>query len=157
MERLNPFQPTTIQVPTVSLRSERRTSEGGLHCSNPKIARRESVGPGNSWTKLVCRLPSRSTPGLELVAISRVAGPESLMILPENLTMDRLMKIGQSKAYQPRRDFERNLRDRAVDSDTRLEALIAHVDPNQDNPTFDGGFKFLLSWYRAIIDAQENI
>jgi hypothetical protein len=94
---------------------------------------------------------------LELVAISRVTGPESLMILPENLTMDRLMKIGQSKAYQPRRDFERNLRERAIDSDRRLEALIACVDPNQDTPTFDGGYKFLLSWYRAIVDAQENL
>jgi hypothetical protein len=154
----NREHPTWFPVPLETMRCERNC------CSMTTIPLRvckaitiiksqgQSVGPGNNWTKLVCRLPQRSTPGLELVAISRVTDPSCLMILPENLTIDRLLRIGQSPAYQPRRDFEEKCREQAVQSETQLEALIASMDVNLDNATFEGGYQVLVSWYRALVD-----
>ena len=154
----NREHPTWFPVPLETMRCERNC------CSMTTIPLRvckaitiiksqgQSVGPGNNWTKLVCRLPQRSTPGLELVAISRVTDPSCLMILPENLTIDRLLRIGQSPAYQPRRDFEEKCREQAVQSETQLEALIASMDVNLDHATFEGGYQVLVSWYRALVD-----
>jgi hypothetical protein len=62
--------------------------------------------PNELWKKLVAEfmaaLCRNKTPGLENVAFSRATALECLAVLDENeITYERIMKIGKGKAYIP--------------------------------------------------------
>ena len=73
-----------------------------------------SIGLNETWTKAVVVLPgvksNMNKPGLEIVTISRVKKTRDLALMStekHQLTLERLLKFGKSKAYDIRRQFER--------------------------------------------------
>ena len=93
---------------------------------------------------------SRTAPGLELVGASRVDHPDCIAIGNKlsDLSKNQLFKIGQTPAYQARRDFQASLQQISDTSMERVRNDIKELDTSVSK-TFDGGCKFLLEWYRT--------
>ncbi len=117
-----------------------------------------TVGEGHVWELLVLQLPSIKgrpvTPGLEQTAFSRATTLDSLAILTDAsspLTDERLKKIGKSQLYDKRREFENRLRDLHALHVPIVKTQVTAFDTNSDNPTFEGGYKALIQWYRDYV------
>lgn len=119
------------------------------------------MGEGQLWTKLVIVLPSRkrsNTPGLEQVAFYRAMAPENFAVEGSEespLTVERLMRIGKTPAYDKRREFEAKLKDLQDQTMGPMMETIKGYDTNTQSPTFEGGYNALISWYRQIIDSHD--
>jgi len=73
----------------------------------------------------------------------------ALMSSEENrLTLERLMKIGTSESYNKRQAFEQQLRELHNESKQYVCELVTQLDPNSDDPSFEGGYQELVRWYR---------
>ena len=91
-----------------------------------------SIGLNEIWTKAVVVLPgvrsNMNKPGLEIVAISRVKKIRDLALMStekHQLTLERLLKIGKSKAYNVRRHFESEyLHQFANKTEGKIEKLL---------------------------------
>ena len=156
--------PTSIPVPLVTTRCEKNC------CSMTAIPLRVckaitihkcqgiSVGNGEKWSKIVIVLPGTNCklrpPGLECVAISRAKDFAEMTFLAtekHEINRARFIKIGRSKAYEDRNDFEQNRLKPHIDKTrTALKDLITAQDTDNDN-CFEGGYWELIGWYRAII------
>ena len=91
-------------------------------------------------------------PGLELVACSRESKATDIAFgnALQEISKQELKKIGNTKAYDMRKEFLRNLDKHAKDTQQITVDLITELD-NQEgglNKTFEGGCSFLLKWYR---------
>lgn len=119
-----------------------------------------TAGPGRLWKKIVAALPGpndRKTAGLELVALSRPTVKEALAIYDdEELSMEALLKIGRGAASEKRRAFEERLRELAQNSQEPIRARVIAADPNQTNPTFDGGFDKICRRFREANPLPPN-
>ncbi len=160
--------PTWIPIPVVTRRCENNC------CSMTTIPLRVckaityykcqgmTIGPGCIWTHVVVGMPwqnERSAPGGELVAFSRAATRESFAILEdEPLTRETFAKIGQGPSYQAKRDFEQSLRDSEEESQRWILGQITAMDQSTDVPderTFEGGYQYLVSWFRERVPAPD--
>ena len=99
-----------------------------------KKAQGMTVGEGMDFEKIIVHLTvagKRSTPGIELVAFSRVKKPEDIAVgnpvsEPE---IANITNIGHTTSYKTRRDFETMLKEKAfatlqptIDAITQLYA-----------------------------------
>jgi len=105
------------------------------------------------------RLPSKgnTTPGLELVMFSRATSQFVLAIDDSegDITYDQFTRIGKGRAYDKRREFEPRMRDMAEETQREFRQRIIQEDPNQESPTFQGGFEACVQWYRDFISARD--
>ena len=100
----------------------------------------------------------RSTPGLELVATSRVEKLDYLAVGNplSDLSRQQLTKIGTTKAYKDRKEYLGEIKRRADVSKEKLIEKIISADPNENNETYKGGCQFLLQWYNSITSASTD-
>jgi hypothetical protein len=94
------------------------------------------------------------TPGLAQVAITRVTSIDCLALLSNKdnpLTFETLHKIGVSEATKKRNKFEAELHARSETSQQTINEWIIAEDPNIESPTFEGGYKALVQWYRTLL------
>jgi hypothetical protein len=118
-----------------------------------------TVGEGCIWEYLVVMLPPANsqrakTPGLAQVAITRVTSIDRLALVSnkENpLSMETLCKIGVGEGTKRRNQFEEKLKAKSETSQQALKEWIIAEDPNIDSPTFEGGYKSLVGWYRNLL------
>ena len=113
------------------------------------------MGPGKTWERVVVYLSTgrqRRTPGAELVGFSRATDSEMMAIGNPLHELDRLsiLKIGQGKSSDMRREFEKKLKAEAEKSQNKYIDKITLLDPGHLK-TFRGGCKFLFDWYRSRI------
>lgn len=125
------------------------TTEAGTHNKHP-------------FKRAVVHLPPSggkvgSTPGLDLVAFSRVTKLEYLAIgnRMEDLNCKKILKIGKSPVYAKRREYFTKMKLKAETSQARTKSRITQLDPSQ-NKTYDGGCQFLLDWYKNKIANKYN-
>jgi hypothetical protein len=161
------FPRTYIPIPMIEERCERKCCSVRalpLRCCKALSIHKSqgmTVGPDKQFKYLTVHYPTgtanaRSTPGLELVATSRV---ESLSYMAigndeEDLSKQLFTKIGTSKAYEARKKHLEMITERADCSKTEIMRRIAALDPNQneDERTYEGGCDFLLGWYNDILN-----
>ena len=112
------------------------------------------------FTKLVLYLTDsesggRRTPGSELVGMSRANDLSCLAIGNEskNLSIQDIQKIGNTKAYYLRREFERDLKKKAADTQAKVIKAIKRLDTSKKR-TYEGGCEFLLNWYKEEIQTN---
>lgn len=116
-----------------------------------------TVGEDQVWKKIVTVLGSLrgfNAPGLEQVAFSRAQELANLAVTGTedfNLTLERLMKIGQSDAYKRRQEFIERLEGLQEQTMPTIKQLIADQDDNTESPSFEGGYNSLLKWYRERV------
>jgi len=162
---------TYIPIPIVEERCEKKCCSVRalpLRCCKALSIHKSqgmTVGPGKPFQYITVHYPTkntgaRSTPGLELVATSRV---ESLNYLAvgnrmEDLSKQQLTSIGTTKAYDARKAYLRDIKDRAQRSKEVLMAKITSADPNpnENERSFEGGCQFLLEWYNSITAADNS-
>ena len=111
-----------------------------------------TIGPEQTFHLAVVYLPqpnSSSPPGLELVPILRATDTKCFAIGHDLATLSKMFikKIGNSKAYDLRREFEAELTVKAQVSMNGIKEHIKALDQNNETKTYDGGCQFLLSWY----------
>ena len=102
-----------------------------------------TVGHGYLWERVVVWLATgkqRRTPGAELVDFSRATDSEMMAIGNPLHELDRMgiLKIGQGKASDMRRDFENKMKVTAEKSQIYHNNKIKQIDP-VDLKTFRGG------------------
>lgn len=118
-----------------------------------------TVGEGCVWEYLVVMLPPSNsqrakTPGLAQVAITRVTSINRLALLSSvdnPLTMETLCRIGVGEATRKRNEFECQLRERSVSSQQPILDWILSEDTNSASPSFQGGYRSLVEWYRNLL------
>ena len=151
--------PTYVPIPCKEYRCEKRCCSVRTVplrvCKAITIYKSQgmTVGKGQVWERLVICLANKSArgtnaPGLELVAFSRAKELDNIAVIGadnEQLTMERLMGIGKSGAYEKRRQFEKLLDKLSNDATKRVVKEIAGY--SKDN-TLEGGYKALTEWYR---------
>lgn len=122
-----------------------------------------TVGPGKAFEYVTVHYPTvnsgdRSTPGLELVATSRVEKLDYLAVGNplSDLSRQQLTKIGTTKAYKDRKEYLGEIKRRADVSKEKLIEKIISADPNENNETYEGGCQFLLQWYNSITSASTD-
>jgi hypothetical protein len=111
-----PEKPTLVPIPAVTLCCKNNCCSMTtipLHvCKAITIYKSQgmTVRDEQVWTKIVVMLPaSTSTPGLEQVGLSRTTSLDCLALLSSDespLTVECIMKVGKSPAYEERRQFE---------------------------------------------------
>ena len=112
-----------------------------------------TIGPEQQFEKVVVHLPEQNantTPGLELVALSRASSPECFAIgnKQSDLSKLKLKKIGSTKSYKERKLFQNKLRGMAQKTQHTAKENIKQLDPSSvGDKTFEGGCAFLLNWY----------
>lgn len=162
----DPAHPTWVPVPVVEVRCEKRCCAMKTIplcvCEAMTIDKSQglTVGEGELFTKAVVGIAptkgGRNTPGLDQVGLTRTKEMENVAIVSSDpdqpLSLERLLKIGTSPVYQKRREFESFLHDRHEETVPHMKDRIAAVDPNQNEPSFDGGYAALVKWYRDIVD-----
>jgi ATP-dependent exoDNAse (exonuclease V) alpha subunit len=157
---------TCVPVATVTLRCENNC------CSATTIPLRvckaitghksqgQSIGEGHPWSKAVVCIPCRrnKTPGLEQVSISRATSLSVLALddTQEELTYEQLMSIGKGQAYEKRRQFEQTMQQLAEETQQHFRQRIIGMDPNQESPTFDGGFDAVVRLYRDQLSTHSQ-
>ena len=119
-----------------------------------------TVGPEENFEKVIVYLPDkgrgqRSTPGLELVAISRATAPECFAIGNPITSLNRsdIKKIGQCKTTQDVKAFHHYLGERVATSQEEARNSIKELDTgaaNIEDKTFDGGCEILLEWFNSL-------
>ena len=119
-----------------------------------------TIGPGENFERAIVYLPDKSmkqktTPGLELVAFSRVTSPEYLAIgnISTSLPISQLKKIGQNPTNEKIKSFHKYLDDRSENSCNIVRNKIKSLDNSRhgnEEGTFEGGCRFLLSWYNNL-------
>ena len=112
-----------------------------------------TIGLGKQFEKAIAHLPTstdRKSPGIELVAYSRAMNPDCIVFgnKSSDLTRIELKKIGITSSYDLRRSFEREMKHIAEATQTWIIEAIIALDTNHENKTYEGGCKFLLSWFR---------
>lgn len=116
-----------------------------------------TIGPGEVFEKAVVYFPDtsngqKSTPGLELVGMSRVKDPSCLAIgnMSTSLSVSDIKKIGSSKANKKVKEFRSKLTEQALSSKLeiiqKIKSLHGTNSPDEE-PSFDGGCAFLLNWF----------
>ena len=155
-----------IPIPITTERCERKC------CSMPTIPLRIckaittyksqviTVGPDNTWARVVVWLATRNqkrTPGAESVDFSRATDSEMMAIGNPLHQLDQMgiLKIGQGKASDMRREFEKIMKTQAEKSQIYYINKIIQLDPG-DLKTFHGGCLFLSNWYRSRIQISVN-
>jgi hypothetical protein len=74
----------------------------------------------------------------------------------EDLKYGQLMSIGKGQAYNKRQQFEERMRDLADQTQADFRQWIINMDPNQESPSFDGGFNAaVVRLYRCHL-SREN-
>ena len=93
-----------------------------------------------------------STPGLALVAFSRVTKLEYLAIgnRKEDLNYRMLLNIGKSPAYEKRREYFASMKAKAAISQARTISRIEQLDSSAVK-TYKGGCQFLLNWFNSKV------
>lgn len=167
-DQYDPDNPTAIPIPLVTVRCENNC------CSMTTIPLRVckaitihkcqgiSIGNGEKWSKIVIVLPGSNSrlraPGLECVAISRAKAFSDMAFMEtekHEINRARFIKIGRSKAYEDRNDFEKvRLRPHIDRTKQTLVALITSQDVDEDK-CFEGGYWELIGWYRNTIDNSQ--
>ena len=115
-----------------------------------------SVGPGKQWERVVIILPGKkqkNTPGMELVAVSRVVDKEFFAIDVDNvdgLSREDLFNIGKGKSSDEKKTFIAKMEYLAEETQKELIQTVIDMDSNTENKCFDGGFKSLVNWYREL-------
>ena len=161
------YPPTCIPIPVVTEQCEKKC------CSITTIPLRicvaltihkcqgMTIGVGQTFERAVVYLPDTSTgtnvtPGLELVAMSRVTDPSLLAIgnLSSSLVISNLKKIGTSPTNQKIKAFQLMLAEKASLCQDEIKEKIQALDI-RDDKTFDGGCEFLLDWYRTTFPMVE--
>jgi hypothetical protein len=169
-EKFFPDLPCTyVPIPIVTERCERKCCSVQalpLRCCkalNIHKSQGMTIGPDKPIKRAIVFFPdknngSRSTPGLELVATSRVTDLQYLAIgNPKNeLSRELFATIGTSSAYDSRRAYLQDIKQRAETSKGLIEQKIAALDPSEDNKTYEGGCKFLLDWYNEVTSTNNN-
>jgi len=164
-EQYDRNNPTHIPVPLLTTRCEKQcckmTAIPLRVCKAITIHKCQgiSVGNGEKWSKIVIVLPGTNcklrAPGLECVAISRAKDLADMAFLAtekHEINRARFIKIGRSKAYEDRNDFEqKRLKSYIERTRTHLKDLITAQDLN-DEKDFEGGYWELIGWYRASIN-----
>ena len=92
----------------------------------------------------------RTTPGLELVAFSRVKKPEDIAVGNPvgELAIANITNIGNTLAYKTRRDFETMLKEKAFATQQQNIYAIIQLDATVlGGKIYEGGFEFLLKWF----------
>jgi hypothetical protein len=108
---------------------------------------------------LIVHLPDgtvKNLVGQFLVACSRVTGPDRLAFANrENLSKQGIFKIGNTPSDERRRAFMLELRAKERVTMDLCKGLIAALD-NHDEKTYEGGWDYLLNWYRETTNADTN-
>eukprot|EP00984_Skeletonema_dohrnii_P031047 scaffold23084_cov153-Skeletonema_dohrnii-CCMP3373.AAC.2 len=161
---------TYIPVPIVEERCEKKCCSVRalpLRCCKALSIHKSqgmTVGPGKPFEYVTVHYPTgntpgaMSTPGLELVATSRV---ESLNCLAvgnryEDLSYQQFSRIGTTKAYDARKAHLTEIKRRAQISKQQLRDKITSADPSANGQTYEGGCNFLLEWYHSITGTTNN-
>ena len=120
-----------------------------------------TIGPNEIFERAIVYLPDissnqRTSPGLELVGISRVTSPEYLAIgnISTSLHISNLKKIGKSKTNDTIKTFQTYLNGRSNLSCESVKEKIKSLDINgntTNEETYENGCKFLLTWYNSLI------
>ena len=123
------------------------------NCISIHKSQGSTFGQGQIFDWAVCYLPNVTdtpVPGLEVVALSRCKRPTDMAIGNKKFEIsgDKILKIGQSKAYQERNMFHHTLTSKAKATWERVSQQIQNLDPNTASKSFDGGCQHLLEWYR---------
>ena len=113
-----------------------------------------SVGNGHDWEKVVITLPTCDqiiTPGMELVAVSRVIDKTNFAINSSSTTFSKhdLKRIGRGPSTNERLKYIAELENLAALTQPLFEEEIAQCDVGGRH-TFDGGFDELVRWYRSV-------
>ena len=66
------------------------------------------------------------------------------------------MSVGKGQAYERRRQFEETMRELAEETQEEFRQRIIGMDPNQESPTFDGGFNAVIEMYRNHLNSQNT-
>ena len=148
---------TYVPIPLVTRRCERNccsmTAIPLQVCKALSIHKSQgmTVGEGKQFQKVIVYLPlnGNKCPGMELVATSRAVELNDFAIGNSltQLTRQDLLKIGRTPAYNARRDFLKNIRNKSVPSQqqTRLAITALHQNATiHTDKTFEGGCNFLL-------------
>ena len=158
---------TWIPIPVVTERCERQCCSIStiplIVCKAITIHKSQgmTIGPHQQFEKVIVHLPTsttRKSPGIELVACSRAMNPDCIAFgnKSSDLTTMELKKIGTTNSYDLRRSFETEMKRRADESQTQTIEAITALDNNHENKTYEGGCKFLLSWFRNETRHQNN-
>ena len=164
-KKLIPNRPAThIPIPIVSVLCEKKC------CSIQTIplkvcvaitihkSQGMTIGPREQFERAVVYLPatnSKSPPGLELVAMSRVTSPSNLAIGNSfrDLTRADIRSIGKTAKYQLRKDFEIEMERLCQNSQQNVKQSITNLDTSTEGKTYEGGCNFLLDWFNRTINS----
>ena len=158
----DPNHPTHIPIPVVERMCEKKCCKARSVplrvCKAITIHKSQgmTVGEKELWKLLVVVMPEINskpdkTPGLLQVALSRCGQLCELAIFESTtspLTMERLLKIGTTPAYNSRRDFETRLGTVAGTTlPSAMEILEPYCDP-ADPTNLDKTWTNLCNWYK---------
>ncbi len=113
----------------------------------------------NAFEKLFVNIPTeqtRTTPGLELVALSRPDSIHNLAIgyNTSDLNHMMIMKIGIAASYAKRRLFLNHLQQMAPQTQQRTRDLIAQLCTLS---TYEGGCMKLLNWFNELKNTRVSV
>jgi hypothetical protein len=98
-----------------------------------------TVGEGKQFQKVIVYLPinGNKCPGMELVATSRAVELKDFAIGNSltQLTRQDLFKIGRTTAYNTRRDFLQDIRNKSVPSQEQTRLAITALHKNETTDT----------------------
>ena len=120
-----------------------------------------TIGPNEHFERCVAYLlegKMRTSPGLELVSLSRVTNDTFLAFgnKPANLAANKIKRIGKTKACIERRAFVEQLKEQAMITQQRTKELITDQDTS-DNKTYEGGCNTLLQWFDNTVASRVPI
>lgn len=113
-----------------------------------------TIGEGEQFQKVVVHLPDNARcPGLPLVACSRSKKDTDFAIgnKLQDVAKKDIQQIGTSKSYDARRNFLKEIGERAqATQQPTVDAITdLHEGVSDEEKTFEGGCHFLLNWYRS--------
>ena len=95
--------------------------------------------------------PMKNIPGLFLALFTRLNETADFAIGTRlnSLSMDDFVKLGNTPAYNDRRQFRQEMIERSGHTMRRtIERIEALDDTTDGNNPFEGGCRVLLRWYR---------
>ena len=115
-----------------------------------------SIGEGEQFKNAQIHMPQgmmKNTPGWVLTAFTRLKNSNDCAIATKSRDMSKseILRIGNTKAYKTRREFRNKMAQKSGRTIRRtIERITAlHSVEEGEEPTFEGGCKFLLRWYRT--------